>query len=97
MWLRTRVRRQSDPIARPNVVGVPSATPAAIRFEDTILAVGVELRIGAVQVCHGDAVLACDIPQRVAAFDRHSAGIVIGRASVASAAPIASGLQMPVK
>jgi len=78
MWLHRQGRRQVDPVARPNVVGVPSAMLAAIEVKDTILAAWVELRIGVVQVRHGNAVPLRNVRQRVTAFHCHNIGIVIG-------------------
>jgi len=51
---------------------------AAIEVKDTILAAWVELRIGMVQVRHGNAVPLRNVRERVTALHRHNIGIVIG-------------------
>jgi hypothetical protein len=71
--------------------------PAAVEMEDAVLAMGIELRIGAVQILHGYVVTACNVGQRVTAFDRHIMGIVIGRTGASSSASVARSLQVLVE
>jgi hypothetical protein len=79
MWLRRGLRRQSDLIARPDIIWVPPAIRATIEVENAVLATGIELPVVGVKLVEGDAVLSCNAPQRIARLDSHgdSIGIAI--------------------
>jgi hypothetical protein len=78
-WLLRRLRRQSDLIARQDKIGVPTAIGASIEVENAVLATGIELPVVGVKLREGNAVVCCNVPQRIAGLDSHghSIGIAI--------------------
>lgn len=95
--LQRRPGRQSDLIARPDIVRIPPAMTGSIEVEDAVLATRIELWICLVQVLEACRLPVRDVPQRIAALHGYGIGVVICRRRLAFPMPGARGLQVLIE